>query len=123
MPGKLNPTPLQLAGTPGAIVAAPGGYATLSRDRVERLATAMPDCQSAILLLLAWQATLHEKMKRGPLAGKTAASLSGGQLAAMTGRPLRTIRHALARLAADGVVLKEPVPAGRKNTYTLPFLA
>lgn len=121
MPGRLTPTPLAEAA--GAIPPPElGGYATLTRTRVVRLARAMPDCQSAVLLLLAWQATLHEKMRRGRLAGRTAASLSGAQLAAMTGRPLRTIRHALRRLSAGQLVSKEAGPSGRKNTYALPFL-
>ena len=58
------------------------------------------------------------KAKRDILA----ASLSGTQLADMTARPLRTIRHALQRLTATGLLVKER-GAGRKNTYTLPFLA
>ncbi len=99
-----------------------GSYATLSRARVLCLARTTPDCQSAVLLLLVWQATLHEKMKRGRLAGRLAASLSGNQLADMTARPLRTVRHALQRLTAAKLLVKECV-AGRKNTYTLPFLA
>ncbi|MDB5306432.1 MAG: hypothetical protein JWO38_634 [Gemmataceae bacterium] len=122
MPGRLTPTTLDALG--GEIDPPPvGGYATLSKERVLRLARAMPDAQSAVVLLLAWQATLHEKMKRGRLAGRAAASLSGGQLSEMTRRPLRTIRHALRQLLRVRRIAKEPTAAGRKNTYVLPFLS
>ena len=121
MPGRLNPVPLPAMAEPNP-PPTPGGYATLTRDRVVRLARAMPDCQSAVLLLLTWQATLHEKMRRGRLAGRAAASLSGGQLGSMTARPLRTVRHALRRLSQNRVIAKEPGAAGRKNTYTLALL-
>lgn len=119
--GRLTPTPF----TGEAVAARPrvaGGYATLTMARVKRLARAMPDAQSAVLVLLAWQATLHERMSRGPLAGRPAASWSGSQLAAMTDRPIRTVRHALERLRAAGLIEKGPSAAGRKSVYTLPFL-
>jgi hypothetical protein len=90
------------------------------RTTVSRITTA---CQSAVLLLLAWQATLHEKMKRGRFAGRAEASLSGAQLSEMAGRPLRTVRHALSRLVAGDRIRKGEVAAGRKNTYALPFLS
>ena len=78
MSGRPTATPLEIAAVEVApAVTGQGGYATLSKDRVLRLAQSMPDCQSAVLLLLAWQATLHEKMKRGRFAGRAEASLSG----------------------------------------------
>jgi hypothetical protein len=98
-------------------------YATLTLGRAVRLAGNMPDCQSAVLFILVWQATLHEKMKRGRLAGRPVASLSGSQLAGMTGRPLRTVRHALARLVAAGAIRIERMSAGCKNSYVIPFVA
>src|SRR5262245_43264928 len=101
MSGWLVPT--AVGGTAAGVTpppTTPRGYATVTKDRAVQLSRAMPDCQSAVLLLLAWQATLHEKMKRGRFAGKAVASLSGSQLAEMTGRPLRTVRHALRTLAA-----------------------
>jgi hypothetical protein len=86
------------------------------------LAHSMPDSQSAVLACLVWQASLHERLARGPLAGRFVARLSGAQLADMTGRPLRTIRHALRRLTEEGVIHREQSAPGRKAVYA-PSLA
>ena len=119
MSGQLTLTPL---GEDTRSSAPPGGYATLSQVVVERLARAIPDAQSAVLVLLTWNAVRNSRLKRGPLAGRVVASLSGAQLGRLTGRPLRTIRYALRQLAARGQVVREVVPAGRKGVYSLPFL-
>jgi hypothetical protein len=99
-----------------------GSYAVLTKDRAKALVRAMPDCQSAVLTCLVWQASLHEKMRQGPFAGRPVASLSGSQLSVMTGRPLRTVRHALRRLSECGLVVKATLP-GRKAIYELPWLS
>lgn len=122
MNGSLNPTPLDIPSLMPTKSRHSGGFATIPKDRVLRLARTMPDCQSAILVLLTWHATLNEKMTKGRCAGQTLASLSGKQLAEMTRRPLRTIRHSLRQLVSSHRIAKEPVAAGHKNMYGLPFL-
>ena len=97
-------------------------YALLTKDRAVALARAMPDCQSAVLTCLAWQASLHERMHLGRFAGRTVASLSGKQLHEMTARPLRSVWYALQRLTERGLVVKTPQP-GHKTIYELPCLS
>lgn len=123
MTGHLTPLPLPIpeVASPETPVTSGGGYATFTKSRVVQLARATPDCQSAVLLLFAWQATLHQKMKRGPLAGLPMASLSGSQLAQMMNRPLRTVRHAIRQLTAKQLIRKTSSP-GRKNVYTVLML-
>jgi hypothetical protein len=95
-------------------------YALVPVGRLVKLVRAMPDSQSAVLVCLAWQASLQERLRRGPFAGKPVARLSGRQLAEMTGRPLRTVRYALARLIEAGTVRNECTLPGRKAIYVLP---
>jgi hypothetical protein len=99
-----------------------GSYALLTKDRTVALARAMPDCQSAVLTCLAWQASLHERMHRGQFAGRPVASLSGNQLHEMTGRPLRSVWYALQRLSERHLVVKSTRP-GRMTVYELPCLS
>ena len=75
--------------------------------------------ESAILAILAWQASRQERLVRGPLAGQFVARLSGSQLAEMVHRPLRTIRHALRRLTDDGVIRRVTATPGRTAIYAL----
>ncbi len=98
------------------------GYAQLTRTVLTALVRVVPDAQSAILVVLTWHALRNARLKLGPLAGRTAAGVSGEQLAEALDRPLRTIRHALARLVATRAVVKDPVLPGHKNVYTLPWL-
>ncbi len=98
------------------------GYAQLTRTTLTALARAMPDAQSAILVVLTWHALRNARLKFGPLAGRTAAGVSGEQLAEILDRPLRTVRHALTQLVVTGAVVKDPVLPGHKNVYTLPWL-
>jgi hypothetical protein len=95
-------------------------YALVTRGRLAKLVRAMPDSQSAVLVCLAWQASLQERLRRGRFAGRPLARMSGQQLAELTGRPLRTIRFALARLTEAGVVRNECTLRGRKAIYVLP---
>jgi hypothetical protein len=83
----------------------------------------MPDAQSAVLLCLAWQASLQERMSYGPHAGRFLARLSGPQLAEMIGRPLRTVRHALRRLKESARICNEQPGAGSKAVYALHLCA
>jgi len=122
MPGQLIPVDLEVVMEEPSTAPPKRLFALMTRDRVEQLARAMPDGQSAVLACLLWQASLHERMRRGPFAGRLLASMSGPKLATMTGRELRTVRHSLSRLAAKGLVLKEKTSAGRKNIYRLPFI-
>jgi hypothetical protein len=122
MPSQLTPIPVIVdAEVVSQPPTTPVAYATLTKERLLRLARAMPDCQSAVLMVLVWHAIRNAKMKRGGLAGRTVASVSGGQLAGMTGRPLRTIRHALSKLLACHLISKVPTAAGRKNIYAIPI--
>src|SRR5262245_2112904 len=79
----------------------------------------MPDAQSAVLLCLTWQACFQQRMEYGPLAGQALAKLSGPQLAEMTGRPIRTVRHALRRLKQATRIKNEQSAAGKKGVYRL----
>lgn len=97
-------------------------YARLTRTALTALVRAMPDAQSGILTVLTWHALRNSRLRLGPLAGRTAAGVSGEQLVEILGRPLRTVRHALAQLGGKGLVAKEAVPPGHKNVYTLPWL-
>jgi hypothetical protein len=94
-------------------------FAIIERDLVVALARAMPDAQSAVLLCLVWQASFQSHMKAGPLAGQFLARLSGPELAEMTARPIRTIRHALSRLRQARRIQKEQRGAGKKGVYSL----
>jgi hypothetical protein len=94
-------------------------YARIDRRRLVALAAAMPDCQSAVLACLAWQASLQERLARGPYAGQFVARLSGARLAKMTGRPLRTVRHALSRLTSAGVIRRVNTASGKTAVYAL----
>ncbi len=122
MPGQLTPIDLEIVAEVHSSAPTKILFAMITRNRVEQLARAMPDGQSAILACLLWQASLHERMRLGQFAGRLLASMSGPQLAKMTGRDLRTIRHCLNRLTAKGLVLKEETSAGCKNIYHLSFL-
>jgi hypothetical protein len=86
------------------------------------LARAMPDAQSAILLCMAWHVCLQQRMEYGPLAGQALAKLSGPQLTEMTGRPIRTVRHALRQLKQAKRIKNEQSAAGRKGVYRLDFI-
>ena len=122
MPGQLIPIDLEIDTEVPSSAPPKTLYAMMTRTRIEQLARAMPDGQSAILACLLWQASLHERMRLGPFAGRLLASMSGPQLAKMTGRDLRSVRHSLNRLTVKGLVFKEKSSAGRKNIYHLSFL-
>jgi hypothetical protein len=117
MPRNLTLAPLESGGDDRQLA-----YARLTRTALTTLARAMPDAQSAILAVLTWHALRNSRLRLGPLAGRTAAGVSGEHLAEILDRPLRTVRHALARLVATDAVVKDPVLPGRKNVYTLPWL-
>jgi hypothetical protein len=97
-------------------------FAIFEHGLLVALSRAMPDAQSAILFCLAWQASLQKKMLRGPLAGQALAKLSGPQLAEITSRPIRTVRHALSRLRKAMVISNEQSGAGKKGVYRLSFV-
>jgi hypothetical protein len=94
-------------------------FAIIERNLLVALARVSPDAQSAVLLCLAWQASFQKRMERGPLAGRLVAKLSGQQLAEMTGRPIRTVRHALRRLTQSGRIKNEQAGQGKKAVYGL----
>jgi len=105
-------------------VAAPaeqGTFAIMGRIVMESLARAMPDSQSAVLFCLAWHAAVQVRMRRGPRAGQPTARVSATSLAAITGRPLRTVRYALSKLRARGAIVPENTQPGRTSVYRLPF--
>jgi len=94
-------------------------FARVGRSRLVALARLMPDCQSAVLTCLLWMASRQERMRFGPYARRFLARLSGTQLAEMTGRPLRTIRHALSQLTKSGAIRREDMAPGKKAVYAL----
>jgi hypothetical protein len=97
-------------------------FAIFERAFLGALARVMPDAQSAVLLCLAWQAVLQKRRQHGPFAGQPVASLSGPQLTEMTGRPIRTVRHALSRLKQAGRIRNEQCAAGKKGAYRLTLI-
>lgn len=114
------------SGLGGSLTPPPSGgrpFARIDRRRMIALARSMPDCQSAVLACLVWQASLQERLVRGPLAGRFVARLSGTQLAEMTGRPLRTVRYSLRRLTAKGLIRREHPAPGKKAVYALGLMA
>src|SRR5260370_22041723 len=88
-------------------------YARIERSVLVSLVRSMPDCQSAVLACLTWQAARQQRFSRGQYAGKFVARLSGKQLARMTGRPLRTVRHSLMRLLEAKLIERVGVGPGR----------
>ena len=94
-------------------------YAQIDRDKLLSLVRTMPDCQSAVLTTLVWQASRQERFAQGEYAGHFVARLSGKQLADMTCRPLRTIRHALQRLTAVGAIKRFNAAPGKTAVYAL----
>jgi hypothetical protein len=94
-------------------------FALLDRKCLIALSSAMPDAQSAVLLCLAWQAAVTERMRRGPHAGRFVARLSAPQLARLTGRPLRTVWYALRRLRQMGRLTMEIDTPGKTSVYRL----
>jgi hypothetical protein len=88
-------------------------YARIERPVLISLVRSMPDCQSAVLACLTWQAARQQRFSRGQYAGKFVARLSGKQLAQMTGRPLRTVRHSLKRLLEARLIERLGVGPGR----------
>ena len=99
-----------------------GSFALLSRVDMAAIAHAMQDAQSAVLFCLAWHAVLQERMRRGELAGCKLARVSASRLAEITGRPIRTIRHALMRLKKKGTIVAEVSGPGKTSVYRLPLL-
>jgi hypothetical protein len=97
----------------------PRRFAQINHSRMVELAHSMPDCQSAVLACLVWQASQQERLGYGPYARQYLARLSGQQLVEMTGRPLRTVRHALSRLKQTGMIRSENKAAGQKAVYAL----
>jgi hypothetical protein len=94
----------------------------LTWDQLVRLLQVLPDCESAILLAIGWLAAANQQADDGTFAGRPVARLSGVELARMTGRPLRTVRHALAVLTATGAIRNERTLKGRTAIYALPSL-
>jgi hypothetical protein len=92
-------------------------FAIVDRRVLVALVRAMPDSQSAVLACLVWQASRHQRLTWGPYAGRYLARLSGAQLASMTGRHIRTVRHALSRLTTQGHITRETPRSGRTALY------
>jgi hypothetical protein len=107
------------SGPPRESLNAGPAFAIIERDLLVALARVSPDAQSAVLLCLAWQASFQKRMERGPLAGQLVAKLSGQQLAEMTGRSIRTVRHALSRLTQTGRIKNDQAGHGKKAVYGL----
>src|SRR5436309_1970370 len=113
-------TPLSDGGmeTPSPLGNSKQSYARIEEPVLIALAQAMPDCQSAILTCLTWQAARQQRFSCGLYAGQFVARLSGPQLARMTGRPLRTVRHALSRLKRAGRVRAARPGPGKTAVYS-----
>jgi hypothetical protein len=92
-------------------------YAMMDQDLMISLAKMMPDAQSAVLLCMVWTIARQQRLKRGPDAGSPVARLSARQLADMSGRPLRTVWHALRQLKNASLIAQEATEPGRKAAY------
>jgi len=110
----LNAEVSQVAGEPAP---AKHAYARIERPVLISLVQSMPDCQSAVLTCLTWHAARQQRFARGEYAGKFVARLSGKQLAKMTGRPLRTVRHSLRRLLEAKLIERVGVGPGRTAVF------
>ena len=112
--------PLQ-EGAPVSFAAFEGGeaFAVLPRAQAVALTRAMPDARSAVLFCLGWEAARQVRFTKGPYAVQPIARLSARALVELTGRPLRTIRWALAKLVADRLVQPTDHRPGRTNIYRL----
>jgi hypothetical protein len=119
MRGRLTPVGSGLEDPPQPSPLDSQSFARIGRSRIVALARSMPDCQSAALACLVWQASRQERLAYGPYARRFLARLSGPQLVDMTGRPLRTVRHALSRLTKAGVIRREDTAPGKKAVYAL----
>jgi hypothetical protein len=119
MRGRLTPIDQALPDPPSRPPGPGQAFARVDRQRLVALARSMPDCQSAVLACLVWQAARQERLHRGRHAGQFVARLSGAQLAEMTHRPLRTVRHGLARLTRAGIIRREGAAPGRTAVYAL----
>jgi hypothetical protein len=82
----------------------------------------MGDGESAVLVCLAWQAARQGRLRRGRHAGRFVARLSGAQLAKMSGRCLRTVRHVLRALRRAGRIVQEDQGPGRTALYRLDWI-
>lgn len=94
-------------------------FALLTRPQAEALAQSMPDARSAILFALEWVATRKARMIKCAGPGCREARLSGVQLSAFTGRPIRTVRWSLARLKDMGLIVRKGGGVGRTSIYEL----
>jgi hypothetical protein len=117
MPARLTPLNAGDLGITGGRDPARQSYARIERPMLISLVRSMPDCQSAILLCITWQAARQQRFSRGQYAGKFVARLSGKQLAQMTGRPLRTVRHSLKRLLEASLIERLGVGPGRTSVF------
>ncbi|GMV82498.1 MAG: hypothetical protein AMXMBFR7_36820 [Planctomycetota bacterium] len=92
-------------------------FAHISLSRMQALARAMPDTRSAVLFCLEWEATRQARFSKGALAGQYCARISAKKLEILAGKPLRTIRWALAKLKSSGHLTQELVGPGRTAQY------
>ncbi len=117
---------VRLEPIPDGMAPAPSGdrrktaFAIFGRSEMETLAQSMPDARSAILFCIAWHVALQVRMERGPLAGQRLARVSANRLAAITKRPLRTVRYAISKLRAHGLLEVAVSSPGRTSVYRLP---
>lgn len=114
MRSKLTPL-----ATNTAMPASSGEFALIELSHAEQLASVMPDARSAVLFLLGWQAARQVRLSFGPCAGRRVARISASTLAQLAGRPVRTIRWAIAELLAAGLIEQERTPPGWTNIYLL----
>lgn len=92
-------------------------YARIDRNRLIRLAHALPDSISAVLLCVEWHAARQARLQRGDYARQYVARVSAKALATETGFTERTIRTALKRLKRTGAIEVVSVPAGKTAVY------
>lgn len=109
-PDSVNETPVAGPAEPDAV---------LSRPKLIRLLRAIRDAQASVLLGLVVIAGRNRLQDDGPSHGLPVAHVSGAELAALTGKPLRTVRHALTRLKASGSILNAGAEGGRRASYMI----
>lgn len=117
--GQREPDPA--SNRPRKIPYKDGLYARITLFEMSALVRSMPDTQSAVLACLQWQAALQARLTRGPLAGQRVARLSAATIGTLTGRSVRTVRGALARLKQAALIAPIATSPGRTMTYRLTF--
>ena len=116
---KLAPVELS---SPASVPHSEHDYALITRDVMANLAHLM-DSRSAILFCLTWEAVRNLRMSYGPYAGQQVARISAQTLTHLSGKPIRTVRWALAWLRNSGAIIPVNPEPGKVSVYRISALS